>query len=390
MAARGVVGLDIGTSAVRAAAVSPATAKSPLTLHRFGQVALPVGAVVGGEVVDVEAVAGAIRQLWAGARLGTSRVVLGVANQKVVVRQADLPWMTEKELRKSLAYQVADVIPMPVEQALLDVHLVEEVTAESGARMQRVMLVAAVRDMVTQSIAAVRAAGLTPVMVDLTPFAVLRALANPYGLGLSGEAEALVDVGASVTSIVVHHAGVPRFVRILPLGGAEVTAAVGERMGVPFEEAEAVKHTLALSGVVPAPAPAPAPEGALAFAGALPGPPGPPGLPAPDAPAPGSAHPASRAFELAVTTWVEEVRGSLDYYLAQPGSVRMNRLVLSGGGSRLIGLHQRLAGATGLEVVSAHPMSTLRVGRTGLSAEQLGYVEPQVVVPLGLALGRVS
>jgi type IV pilus assembly protein PilM len=353
VAGRHVVGLDIGTSGVRAAELT--LGKSATTLERFGQVALPPGAVRDGEVVDIDAVAGALRQLWSQAKFGSRKVIVGVANQKVVVRQVDLPWLPVGELRESLAFQVQDYIPMPVEQAILDFHPLEEFTSESGGRMLRVLLVAAARDMVDTALAAVTAAGLRPTMVDLTSFAVLRSLHTQTALG-SVEAEALVDIGASVTNIVVHQSGVPRFVRILLMGGADITDAVAERLGVPTDQAESVKQTTGL---------------AVAAGTADP-------------------HPANRAIEQSGGAFVEEVRSSLDYYLAQPGAARVGKVVLSGGGSRLTGLVERLGAATRLPVEVARPMAALRLGKTGLTDEQLAYVEPMVTVPVGLAMGVAS
>lgn len=353
MAGRTAVGLDIGTSGVRAAELS--LGKGAATLQRFGQVALPAGAVRDGEVIDQQSVADAIKQLWSQAKFSSKKVVVGVANQKVVVRQVDLPWLPDDELRKSLAFQVQDFIPIPVDQAILDFHPIEEMVDESGARMLRVLLVAAARDMVTSMLSAVTLAGLTPVMVDLTPFAVLRSLAPDDEVGLSGvEAEALVDVGASVTNIIVHQGGVPRFVRILLMGGADVTEAVADRMGVPIEHAESVKQQLGM-GV-----------------------------------GGGDPHPATRVIESTGMSFVDEVRGSLDYYVAQPSAVRLRRVLLTGGGSRLNGLAERLSAGTRLPVEYATPMSGLRIGKTGLSSEQLDYVEPLVAVPVGLAMGVAS
>jgi type IV pilus assembly protein PilM len=330
--------------------------KGPATLERFGQVALPLGAVRDGEVIDSDAVAAAIKQLWAQAKFSTKRVVVGVANQKVVVRQVDLPWLPVKELRQSLSFQVQDFIPMPVDQAILDFHPLEEFTSETGGRMLRVLLVAAARDMVGSAMDAVAKAGLSPAMVDLNSFAVLRSLVSGgSGIG-SMEAEALIDVGASVTNIVVHQAGVPRFVRILLMGGADITDAVAERLGVPMEQAESVKQS----------------SGLMTVAGSVDG------------------HPASRAIEQTGSAFVEEVRGSLDYYLAQVGAARIGRVVISGGGSRLSGLVERLSAATRLPVEVARPMSALKIGKTGLTNDQLAYVEPMVTVPVGLAMGVAS
>ena len=104
-----------------------------MTLEKFGQVALPEGAVRDGEVVDPDTVAAAIKQLWAHTKFSSKKVVIGVANQKVIVRQVDLPWMPVDELRKSLAFQVQDFVPMPVEQAVLDFHPLEELTGETAA-----------------------------------------------------------------------------------------------------------------------------------------------------------------------------------------------------------------------------------------------------------------
>jgi type IV pilus assembly protein PilM len=348
-----VVGLDIGTSGVRAAEL--VLRRGTTTLERFGQVALPPGAVTGGEVVDPDAVAAAIRQLWAQARFRSKQVVLGVANQRVVVRQVDLPWQPVEEIRESLAYQVQDHIPMPVEQAILDFHPLEEVLADDGKRMLRVLLVAAARDMVGNALEAVDKAGLTASMVDLTSFAVLRSQLRASGT-FSLEGETLVDIGASVTNIVVHQGGVPRFVRILLMGGADITDAVAERLGVDAQHAEALKQAAVLSPV----------------------------------PAQGSRQPADRAIESTGAALVEEVRSSLDYYLAQPAAARLGRIVLSGGGSRLSGLSERLSSATRLPVEFAQPMSVLQLGRTGLTAEQLAIVEPLATVPVGLALGVAS
>jgi type IV pilus assembly protein PilM len=325
--------------------------KSPATLERFGQVALPAGVVRDGEVVDPDTVAQALKQLWSSAKFSTKRVVLGVANQRVIVRQVDLPWLPPNEMRKSLAFQVQDFIPIPVDQATLDFHPLEEFTNESGGRMLRMLLVAADKDMVSSSLVAVQKAGLTPVMVDLTPFALLRSLTAPEQRGVESEADAYVNVGASITNIVVHHGGVPRFVRILVMGGNDVTDAVAERLGVPGDQAELIKAQIGMQ------------SGA------------------------DSGHPAGRVIEQSGSQWVEEVRGSLDYYAAQPGAARLNRIVLTGGGSQLQGLAERLANATRLEVVPAAPYASLKLGRLGLSAEQLQYVQPLVAVPVGLAMG---
>jgi type IV pilus assembly protein PilM len=350
LAGRTAIGLDIGTSGVRAAELS--FGKRGVTLERFGQIALSPGVVRDGEVMDADALADALRQLWAYTNLSHKQVALGIANQRVVVRQVELPWLPERELRASLAFQVQDYLPMPVEQAVLDFHAVEEVSVPGQPRLLRGLLVAAVREVVLANVNAVQGAGLRVTGVDLTSFAVLRSM------GSSGAADAdtvaLVDIGAKVTNIVVHRAGVPLFVRILLLGGQDVTDAVGETLGVGMVDAEALKQLPTLAG--------------YDFA---------------------QLAEAKRAADEGADVFVDEVRSSLDYFAASSPGERLRRLVLTGGGSRLNGLAERLEAATRLPVVLGNPLRTLQIGRTGLTDEQLDFVQPLAAVPVGLALGAV-
>jgi type IV pilus assembly protein PilM len=352
VAGRTAIGLDIGTSGVRAAELS--FGKGQVTLEKFGQVALPEGAVRDGEVINPDAVASALKQLWAHTKFTSKKVVVGVANQKVVVRQVDLPWLPADELKKSLGFQVQDFVPMPVEHAVLDFHPLEEFASDNGARFVRGLLVAASRDMVNATVLAVQKAGLTPTMVDLTSFAVLRSMGEVDDLGVGAAVEALVDVGAKVTNIVVHEGGVPRFVRILLMGGQDVTDAVAERMGVPQNQAEAIKQQIGLA------------DGAQ------------------------ESQVAVRAVEATCASFVDEIRGSLDYYLASTGSAPISRLVLTGGGARLAGLADRLQATVRMQVEHGSPMGSVRLGKTGLSPEQIQFVAPLAAVPVGLALGAAS
>lgn len=341
------IGLDIGTSAIRAATVTSGRGRGSLTA--FGQVALPPGAVVDGEIRDPGAVSEAIAQLRKRAGLKARRTVIGVANQRVVVRQVDLPYLEEKEFRSSLRFQVADHIPMPVEAAELDFQLVEDYMTDSGDRMMRVLLVAAATDMIESFVGAVADAGLEPAGVDLTPFAVARAV-SPAVRGEVGTAgaEAVVDVGAGVTSIVIHHNGEPRFVRILLVGGDDATNALSSQLGVPFEDAEALKLDLG-RGV-------------------------------------GSPQ-AQQVLQARVTALVDEIRGSLDYYVSQEASEPIVSVIMTGGGSLTPGLVASVEQAIRLQVGRGAPLAQMNVSRSGLTQEQVMQVEPVAAAAVGLAMG---
>jgi len=349
MAGRTAIGLDIGTSVVRAVELS--FGRGGLTLERFGQVVLPEGAVRDGEVTDPEPVAQCVRQLWSATGFSHKKVVIGVANQRVIVRQLELPWMPREDLRASLPFQVRDFLPMPPDQAVLDFFPLEERSQAGGARTLHGLLVAAARDTVLANVQCAERAGLSVGAVDLTSFAVLRALGKQVGMQV--ETEALIDVGARITNVVVHSCGVPRFVRILLMGGQDVTDAVAEGLGITTGEAEALKQQVTLASN----------EQDLAT--------------------------VKRAVSTTAQDFVEEIRGSLDYYAASNPAAPVERILLSGGGSRLDGLIQRLSAATRLPVLPADPLAALKIGRTGLDPEQLDFVKPLAAVPVGLALGAM-
>ena len=348
------VGLDIGSSAVRAVQIT-AGGRGPATLDRIGQVLLPPGAVRDGELVDRDVVADAIRNLWQRYGLKGRRVHLGIANQQVVVRQIDLPYLADEELRRSLEFHAQDAIPIPIEQAILDFHTLEVFENEQGDRFSRILLVAAQRSMVDSIVEVVRAARLEPVGLDLDGFAMLRSLA-PEGLLDERGGEMLIDVGASVTNIVVHEEGIPRFVRILLMGGGAITDALVTGMGVDYEEAEDLKARTGISD-----------EYAMETDGE-----------------------AGGIITERALRFVDEIRGSLDYYSAQTDAVPVRRVIISGGASQLPNLRERLSETLRMPVDRGHPMQELKIGNVGLASEQLIEAEPYLAVAIGLALGATS
>jgi type IV pilus assembly protein PilM len=346
--ARKVVGLDIGTTAVRAAEVS--VRRGQVVLERIGKAGLPDGAVTDGEVSDPAAVATALKDLWRRTRISSRQVIIGVANQRVVVRLVDLPWMQPNELRKSLGFQAGDYLPIPVDQTELDYAVIGEHEAAGGQRLLRVLLGAAHKEMLAGHLEAVRAAGLRPAGIDLNPIALLRSL-GPVA-GFEEGAEALVDVGARVTNMVVHDNGVLRFVRILPMGGEDVTSTLSQTMELDRDAAERAK--LAAS----------AGDEADREVGDL--------------------------VAQGLQVFVEQVRGSLDFYRSQQDATPLARVVVSGGGSLLGPLVDQLRDAIGVPVERGRTLAGIRVGRLDLDAETLAELEPTIAVPVGLAMRAVA
>src|SRR5918997_4971725 len=197
MASVNPIGLDIGSSSIRAVEVR--RTKDGHALTNFGQVPLPAGTVQSGILQDPVAVTSALKQLWAACKFDTRKVMLGVTNPQLVVREMSVSNLPAKELRKSLPFQVRDMLPLAVERSLLDFHPLEEPGDNPTVRG---LLIAMPKEAVLTTVDAVERAGLHVAAVDLASFALLRAACR-----LDTQVEAILDIGADVTNVIVHADG---------------------------------------------------------------------------------------------------------------------------------------------------------------------------------------
>jgi type IV pilus assembly protein PilM len=388
------IGVDVGSTAVRVAEV--AAGEIPVIV-RAAQVPLPQGVVEAGEVRQPQVVAEALRELWSKAGVKSKQVHLGVGNQRVVVRELALPWLPEKELRDTLGFQVQEFIPMASDEAVLDFDPLGEMD-QGGRRMVRILLVAAHKPMVNALVEAALAAKLDPQGIDLTPFAVTRAVGTgDEGLDLdsSGD-EAIVDIGAQVTSICVHDRGVTRFVRMLPSGGRDITLALASGLGVDDEMAERLKRGERFGGIAQAvPAVGSPAEGSPAVqlpppADALPVDTLPTGTLPVEAlrGVPGVLADPAEVRDLALAragSFVDEVRSSLEFYTAQTPNAQIGRVLVVGGGSRLDGLLELLQERLPVPVDRGRLFERAK-SEIELSAEASAEAEAVLAVAVGLAI----
>lgn len=348
------VGLDIGTSAVRAAVVQ--TGKGVPVLQRYGQVGLPEGAVVAGEIVEEAIVRDALTQLWKTAKLPRKRVVVGIANQRVIVRRVDLPYMAEEELAQALPFQAQEYIPIPIDEAILDFVPLEEFATPDGEPMLSVLVVAAQKNMAADVLRVVGSAGIKAMAIDLQAFALTRAVLGA-DFDLESGVQAIINIGGGLTQVILMKEGTIRFLRILTIGGSTFTDALGERMPMEPEQAEHYKRRtgVAIDGV----------------------------------PEAGEGEDLARSILTEeADILIEEIRGSVDYYLGQSGAERLERLYVAGNGARLPNLANRLGRSlgVGIEPVRVLDEEKMKVGKLGLSDVELAQAQPVLPVPVGLAL----
>jgi type IV pilus assembly protein PilM len=333
------VGLDIGSTSIRA--VEVARGKDRPVVNNFGQALLPAGAVVNGVVKDERAVTNALRQLWNSQKFTTKSVILGVTHQQVVVREVDVSNLPPKEMRQALPFQVRDVLPLPVEEALLDFYPLEE---PGSADTVHGLLIAAPKEAVTKMVNAVEKAGLHVEKVDLSIFAALRSSAH-----LGYDTEAIVDIGANGTNIVIHTDGVPKIVRSIPRGGAEVTKLLASRLGMPSGEAEVLKCRVGLVR--------------------------------------GEGVESTEIVDEAIRPLINEIRSSFAYYTSANSEDRISRLAMVGGASQLPGLTEKLQATLGVPAFLSDPLQRVNDSRRGGRHDVLGRFRSSAAVSIGLTLG---
>jgi type IV pilus assembly protein PilM len=341
-----VVGLDIGSTTVRAVEVENPNKAKP-TVLRYHEVPLPEGAARSGEVLEPHTVASAIKTLWSSGGFTSKNVVLGIGNQRVLARDLTLPKMTPLQIRESLPFQVQDMLPIPVSEALLDFYPVSEGVADSGPVVNG-LLVAAVKESVLANISAIKLAGLTAVEVDLIPFALTRVQTRTVS---AQGAIALIDVGSATTTVVVAINGVPQFVRIIPTGGQDVTKAIAARLDLDESVAEQAKRALGL----------------------------PFGMPTPE-----QRAVMEIIYEI-TTELLNNLRNTISYYDNTHDTAHVERIILSGGGSQLNGFANALSELTRIQAVAVDPFGGLTMGRkSDVRGED---AHGPMTVALGLALG---
>ncbi len=349
MASR-IVGLDLGRDTVRAVEIENPDKARPVAV-RYAEIPLPPDSVRSGEVREVNTVAAAIKRLWSQGGFKTRDVVLGMGNQRVLARDLTVPRMSLKQIRESLPFQVQEMLPVPVGEALLDFYPISEGEGESGPVVHG-LLVAAIKESVLANVNAVRQAGLNPVHVDLIPFALTRALLRgPLARGTV----AIIDIGASTTNIVISTAGVPQFVRMIPAGGEDLTRSLVNSMELSPQAAEGFKRQRGLGQ----------------FAG--------------------GSEQERRAAEVireSAGELLSSLRNTINYFVNTRPNDPIQGIVLSGGGARLTGLVQALGDLTRIPVVLADPFSSVEASRSLRKMESND--ELTMSVAIGLAIGSAA
>ncbi len=344
--AKSLVGLDLGSSAVKAIELKPVGKGYKVTA--FGSEPIPPDSIVDGAIIDGAAVVAAVRRLFESRKIKTREVAASLSGNAVIVKKISLPVMTEAELAESIYWEAEQYIPFDIQDVNLDYQILDG--RDSGKGTMDVLLVAAKNEKIADYTGVIGQAGRTAVVIDVDAFA----LQNAYEANYGADADAVVvllNAGASATNINILSGEQSVFTRDISIGGNAYTEALQKELSLPFEQADQLKRGQTVNGTTYE-----------------------------------DARPVLRAVTENVML---EIQKTFDFFKATAASDRINRIVISGGASRAEAFGEMLADRFEAPVESFDPFKKISFDAGKFNAD-VTEVAATAAVAVGLALRRAG
>ena len=345
---KSIVGLDIGSSAVKA--VELKQAGKGWKVAAFAIQPVPPDSIVDGAIIDGAAVADAIRRIFEDKRFKTKEVAASLSGNAVIVKKINLPAMTEAELAESIYWEAEQYIPFDIQDVNIDYQILDAGAGGEGGTME-VLLVAAKKEKIADYTGVISQAGRTPVIVDVDAFALQNAFEMNYGLEKE-QVVVLLNFGASAININIITGDQSVFTRDISMGGNSYTEAVQKELNLPFESAEQLKRGQPVEGV--------------------------------------NAEDVTPVLHTMTENVLLEIQKTFDFYKASATSDRIDRIVLSGGAARVDGFVPALQERFGTVVELFNPFQKITWEPGRLGVEDAEGVSPAAAVAVGLALRRAG
>jgi type IV pilus assembly protein PilM len=346
---RSVVGLDIGSSAVKA--VELKAAGKGYRVAAFGSEPVPPDSIVDGAIIDGAAVAESIRRVFESKAFKTKEVAASLSGNAVIVKKISLPVMTPTELDESIYWAAEQYIPFDIQDVNLDCQILDAGSSPDSQDTMEVLLVAAKKEKIAHYTSVIAQAGRTPVVVDVDAFA----LQNAYELNYGFEPDSVVvllNAGASAININIVANGQSVFTRDISLGGNAYTEAVRRELNLSFETAELLKKGAPIDGAT--------------FEDVV---------------------PVLRAMTENVLL---EVQKTFDFYNATATNEQISRIMLSGGASRVEGFADALQERFNTPVEMFDPFRKVALDAKRFPSGQRESIAPTAAVAIGLAVRRAG
>ncbi len=375
------IGLEVGTSAIK---IVELRSGSPPSLRALAIRPTPPGTIQDGQVIEPQAIAAEIKAGLSEAKIRNKYVVTSIANQAAITRIIPMPKMSLKELDEAIKWEAERYIPFPIDEVVLDYDILDNPDDVAADGQMEVMIAAAQHETIARLVEVIKLAGLEPVVIDVKPFAALRALrgsllgehiskttlSNTSTFTESGEVGVVLEIGASNSTIALVRGERVLMNRNINVSGDDFTVAIQKAFGLDFNAAEDVKLNYATATI-----PTEDEEDLLDFDVNR------------ERYSPAKIFDAIRTPLLDLTT---EIRRSLEFYRVQSGDINVDRMYLAGGGAKLRGLADAIGDTLGFRVELGDPWLAVTFDENAFDAAYLRSTSAELTVPLGLALRGVN
>ncbi|GAC1572737.1 MAG: type IV pilus assembly protein PilM [Polyangiales bacterium] len=341
---KNLVGVDIGSSAIKVCQLKES--RKGLVLVKLGYEPLPPQTIVDGHIMNSSAVVEALGKVFRDANVKQRDVALGVSGQSVIIRKISVPLMTSAELEEQIQWEAEQHIPFDIKDVQIDYEVLRK-RPEAG--QMDLLLVAAKRDEINDYAELAREAKLKPLCVDIDAFCLQNIFEQTYGLS-ADTTVALLNIGASLTSLNIVSRGISAFTRDIANGGGSFTDEIQKQLSVSREQADAYK----MGGTGTEPVPAQVQAVVAQVADGLAG----------------------------------EIQRSLDFFLATSGETEISRIYLAGGGASLPSLAAAIERRARVPVERFNPLSKVTTEGKDVDLDFATAHGEQIAVALGLALRK--
>jgi type IV pilus assembly protein PilM len=344
---KGVIGLDIGSNSIKL--VELRESQNSFKLENLGIAPLPPEAIVDGALMDSVTIIDAIRQLVVDSKTRTKDAVTSVSGHSVIVKKITLPVMSVPELEESIQWEAERYIPFDINDVNIDFQIFGS-TPENPEVMD-VVLVAAKKDIVNDYVSVVIESGLNPVIIDVDAFAIENMLSVNYEIGKE-ETVAVVNVGASITNINILKDNMTAFTRDIFKGGNQITDEIQRQLHIDYEEAEKIKVGSKIDAV--------------------------------------SQPVIQEVLRSASESLANEIGNSIEFYQSTTTYEKIEKLYLSGGGSKTKDFDIILQQVIGIPVEIVNPFKKIEYTGKSFDLEYLREIGPMMAVGVGLATRKVG
>lgn len=341
-----LVGLDIGSRSIKAAQI--VDSKRGQMLKHFGMVDIAHGAIEEGTINDPESVAQSIQQLFKSNSIKQNNVAVSIGGYSVIVKKINVQTMAEEQLQETIHFEAEQYIPFDISDVNLDFQILGE--DENNSNQMNVFLVAAKKEMVNDYINLVNLAGLNPCIVDVEAFALQNTFESNYDA--QDDNIALIDIGASKTSLNILKGSSSVFMRDVSLGCGQINQKIMSLTECTFEEAEQLKYGEDSDRLTP--------------------------------------EDLKGIVSSVVADWCTEIRRALDFFYSTYPEDQIKRIILSGGGANISEFRQLLATEASAEVESLNPFQKFHLNGKNLDDAYIQQIGPQAAISMGLAMRKVD